>query len=116
MNTGSSKKDDHTRSNFVRDFLQRSNYISVAPSLFSKKIPKRIVQFWDDLDHLPVDVRECIETWKKTEEWGIERLLFDRQKARDFIHRKLGLRYRRAYDKCYHPAMESDYFRLCYIF
>jgi hypothetical protein len=27
-----------------------------------------------------------------------------------------GQRYKEAYDKCYHPAMQSDYFRLCYIF
>jgi mannosyltransferase OCH1-like enzyme len=79
------------------------------------KIPKRIVQFWDDLDRLPGDVGECIESWRKIEEQGVERLLFDKHQARDFICRKLGPRYKQAYDKCYHPAMQSDYFRLCYI-
>jgi len=68
------------------------------------------------LNQLPVDVEECIETWKEVEKWGVERILFDKQKARDFIQQKLGLRYLLAYDNCYHPAMQSDYFRLCYIF
>jgi mannosyltransferase OCH1-like enzyme len=73
------------------------------------------VQFWDDLDRLPGDVVECIESWRKIEEQGVERLLFDKHQARNFISQKLGSRYKQAYDKCYHPAMQSDYFRLCYI-
>src|SRR5450756_2058430 len=69
----------------------------------------------DVYKRLPGDVGECIETWRKTEEQGVERLLFDKHHAREFIHRRLGQRHEEAYDKCYHPAMQSDYFRLCYI-
>jgi mannosyltransferase OCH1-like enzyme len=76
----------------------------------------RIVQFWDRLDSLPHDVQECIETWTKIDDQRIERLLFDKKHARDFIFKSLGLRYLHSFDKCYHPAMQSDYFRLCYIF
>jgi mannosyltransferase OCH1-like enzyme len=46
----------------------------------------------------------------------MERILFDKQHARNFIFANLGLRYLYCFDKCYHPAMQSDYFRLCYIF
>jgi mannosyltransferase OCH1-like enzyme len=88
----------------------------VESTVFSKIPPKRIVQFWNDLTLLPGDVRECIETWKKLVEHGFEVLLFDEHQARDFIRMKLGPRYENAYRKCYHPAMQSDYFRLCYIF
>jgi len=95
--------------------VQCSSSSAVASSVFAKKIPKRIVQFWDDLDRIPRDVGECIETWRKTEVQGIERLLFDKHHAREFIRRRLGPRHKQAYDKCYHPAMQSDYFRLCYI-
>jgi mannosyltransferase OCH1-like enzyme len=117
MNTISPKEEDHeARSNFVRALVQQSGDSAVATSMFTRKIPKRIVQFWDDLDRLPVDVSECIETWSKVEEQGVERLLFDKRAARDFIYQKLGLRYKLAYDRCYHPAMQSDFFRLCYIF
>lgn len=116
MNAGNPTEDNHrARSSFVRGLVQRSGGPAVASSVFTRKLPKRIVQFWDDLDRLPGDVGECIETWRKTEEQGVERLLFDKRQARDFIRRRLGPRHKRAYDKCYHPAMQSDYFRLCYI-
>ena len=116
MNAGNPTEENHrARSSFVRGLVQRSSGLAVASSVFARKLPKRIVQFWDDLDRLPGDVGECIETWRKTEEQGVERLLFDKRHARDFIRRKLGPRHKRAYDKCYHPAMQSDYFRLCYI-
>ena len=109
------EENHRARSIFVRGLVQHSGGLALASSVFARKLPKRIVQFWDDLDRLPADVSECIETWRKTEEQGVERLLFDKRQARDFIRRKLGPRHKRAYDKCYHPAMQSDYFRLCYI-
>lgn len=117
MNAGNSTEESHcARSRFVRGLVQRSCDSAVTSSIFAKKLPKRIVQFWDDRDRLPRDVGECIETWRKTEEQGFKRLLFDKHQAREFIRQRLGLRYKQAYDKCYHPAMQSDYFRLCYIF
>jgi len=116
MNASDPSEENHrARSSFVRGLVQRSSGPDVASSVFARKIPKRIVQFWHNLDRLPGDVGECIETWREIEEQGVERLLFDKHKARDFIRRRLGARYKRAYDKCYHPAMQSDYFRLCYI-
>jgi hypothetical protein len=95
--------------------VQRSTGLAVASSALAKALPKRIVQFWHDLGRLPEDVGECIDTWRRTQEHGVERLLFDKDTARAFIARALGPRHERAYDKCYHPAMQSDYFRLCYI-
>jgi hypothetical protein len=110
-------EDSHRkRSNFVRGLVQRSFTPIAAFSESASKPPQRIVQFWDDLNRLPVDVGECIATWKKAENQGFERLLFDKHQAREFIHQRLGQRYKEAYDKCYHPAMQSDYFRLSYIF
>jgi hypothetical protein len=73
------------------------------------------VQFWDDLDRLPADVRTCIQSWQELRVRGCQLLLFDDDGARDFIARRLGSRHEEAYAKCYHPAMQSDYFRLCYI-
>lgn len=117
MSEGDQKDESHrARSSFVRGLVQHTSSPAVASSVFIGKLPKRIVQFWDDLDRLPGDVGECIETWRKVEAQGFERLLFDNHQAREFIHQKLGPRYKQAYDKCYHPAMQSDYFRLCYIF
>lgn len=110
------EEDHHARSCFIRELVQNSYDSAIKSSIYVKKPPRKIVQFWDNLDKLPKDVEECIETWRKVEKQGIERLLFDNQHARDFIYQKLGLRHLKAYDKCYHPAMQSDYFRLCYIF
>jgi mannosyltransferase OCH1-like enzyme len=41
--------------------------------------------------------------------------LFDERSAKAFIGRSLGTRHERAFDRCYHPAMQADYFRLCYL-
>lgn len=103
------------RSNFILQIVQYSTVLAMAPLQFARKPPKRIVQFWDDFSHLPDDVMECINTWKSVEKQGFERLLFDQHQARDFIGQKLGQEHLQAYDKCSHPAMQSDYFRLCYI-
>jgi mannosyltransferase OCH1-like enzyme len=116
MATRNPAQEDHqARSDFVRELVQRSGVHDSVPAAYSTKPPRRIVQFWDDLDQLPGDVRECIESWKELGEQGFEVLLFDNDSARDFVARRLGPRYESAYVKCYHPAMRSDYFRLCYI-
>lgn len=116
MATRNLAQEDHqARSDFVRELVQRSGVHDSVPAAYSTKLPRTIVQFWDDLDQLPGDVRECIESWKKLGEQGFEVLLFDDDRARDFVARRLGPRYESAYVKCYHPAMRSDYFRLCYI-
>jgi len=108
-------KDHRARSNFVRRLVHRSNTSIEAPAAYLTRPPKRVMQFWHDLSRLPEDVRECIDSWKETEELGFELLIFDERLARDFIRKTLGARFERAFDKCYHPAMQSDYFRLCYI-
>lgn len=116
MATRKPTQEDHqARSDFVRELVQRFGVHDSVPAAYSTKPPRTIVQFWDDLDQLPGDVRECIESWKKLREQGFEVLLFDNNSARDFVARRLGPRYESAYVKCYHPAMRSDYFRLCYI-
>jgi mannosyltransferase OCH1-like enzyme len=41
--------------------------------------------------------------------------LFDNTSAREFISKRLGGSYVTAFERCHHPAMRCDYFRLCYI-
>jgi len=57
-----------------------------------------------------------MESWKELERSGFELQVFDENSAREFIRMHLGSRYERAFDKCYHPSMKSDYFRYSYIF
>jgi hypothetical protein len=57
-----------------------------------------------------------MESWKKLQAFGFEIQVFDEGSAREFIRIHLGSRYEKAFDKCYHPSMKSDYFRYSYIF
>jgi hypothetical protein len=110
-------KEERLRSNFVRELVQcasETNLRSIAQS--TTKIPKRIVQFWDDPDRLPQDVKECMDSWRALEQSGFEILVFDDKAASEFILANLGSRYQSAFEKCYHPSMKSDYFRYSYIF
>jgi len=108
--------NDRARSNFVRELIQRPNERARMSKGHLEPLPKRIVQFWDDLHHLPSDVKECMESWKVLERFGFELQIFDESSAREFIWVHLGERYQKAFDQCYHPSMKSDYFRYSYIF
>ena len=102
------------RSEFIRKVVQS---LSIQPSVndrYREPIPKTIVQFWHDLGQLPLDVEECIRTWTIWEASGFEHRLFDKPTAAAFISGSLGARYKKAFELCYHPAMQADYFRLCY--
>ena len=110
-------KNERDRSNFVRELVQSQHNKSVkASATHIVAPPKRIVQFWDDLDRLPLDVMECMASWKILEQSGFELQVFDENSTREFIRVNLGLRYEKAFDKCYHPSMKSDYFRYSYIY
>jgi hypothetical protein len=110
------ENEDRDRSNFVRQLVQRPNKAVRENAEELGPPPRRLVQFWDDLGRLPEDVRECMESWKKLEQFGFEVLVFDEMSAREFIRLHLGSRYEKAFEKCYHPSMKSDYFRYSYIF
>jgi len=117
----SCKKDpltinERARSNFVRKFVQGFKEPDNICQDYKSKIPKRIVQFWDDPNRLPDDVKECMESWKQLEQSGFEFQVFNENTAREFIKKHLGSRFENAFNKCYHPSMKSDYFRYSYIF
>ena len=67
------KENHQARSDFVRELVQRSGEHDVAPAAFSTEPPRTIVQFWNDLNQLPGDVRACIESWRTLEEQGFNR-------------------------------------------
>ena len=78
-------------------------------------IPRILIQFWDDAKAIPTDVQKCIDSWQPFDEYGFDRLLFDDDSAKNFIMNNFNRRYLDAFERCKHPAMRSDYFRLCYI-
>lgn len=99
------------RSEFIRKIIQQP----VEGAISSCTIPKKIIQFWDSSNTIPNDVRHCMKSWRILEPFGYEYLLYDFVSAQEFIKHNLGETYSEAFAKCTHPAMQSDYFRLCYI-
>lgn len=73
------------------------------------------MQFWHNLQQLPGDVEECIASWTRWTSSGFAHRLFDEGSAKAFIGASLGARHEHAFERCYHPAMQADYFRLCYL-
>jgi hypothetical protein len=108
-------EDDGFRSSFVRDLVQNTGDSRRNDGYASAPIPKTIIQFWDNPSEIPHDVRICIESWQQLSGAGFALARFDDASARDFVAGNMGARYVKALDGCYHPAMRSDYFRLCYI-
>jgi len=103
------------RSEFIRSFVQKSRAVQ-ATDKEAHGVPKTIVQFWHDPVQLPEDVRECISSWSRWKASGFAHRMFDTTGAAQFINRSLGPDHARAFTLCYHPAMQADYFRLCYLF
>ena len=107
-------EDDRLRSCYMRDLIQETPQID-GPSGVAN-IPKVIVQFWHDSRAIPADVCECLDSWQPLTGQGFQRVLFDDNKARRFIAKHFGSSHVAAFDRCPHPAMRCDYFRLCYIY
>lgn len=103
------------RSEFVRKLVQVRSAQHTVNNRYRHRIPKTIVQFWDDLRWLPHDISECIASWTRWETSGFTHRLFDKHAAKAFIGESLGMRHECAFERCYHPAMQADYFRLCYL-
>lgn len=108
-------ENDIKRSSCIFNFLQDKLEIDSTNSLIdTTSIPKTIVQFWDKED-IPIDVKKCMESWKSLNKKGYTYILFNEKSAREYILSNLNKEHLLAFDNCYHPAMKSDYFRLCYI-
>ena len=102
------------RSEFIRKLVQRSATQPLVNAAYGRT-PRTIVQFWHNLRDLPEDVRECIGSWVCWSKRGFKHRLFDEHSAKMFINDSLGVSHKRAFERCYHPAMQADYFRLCYL-
>ena len=107
-------EDDYLRSCYMRELIQDEHPIDRPSGQVA--IPRVIIQFWHDSDALPVDVRDCLDSWNPLKILGFRRVLFDDNRARAFICSEFGGSYVTAFDQCHHPAMRCDYFRLCYIY
>ena len=103
------------RSEFIRGLVQQSVSKVSINDRYKQGPPRTIVQFWHDLGELPEDVEECIASWTRWTTSGFTHCLFDERSAKAFIGGSLDAHHECAFDRCYHPAMQADYFRLCYL-
>jgi mannosyltransferase OCH1-like enzyme len=97
----------------MRELLATPTGAPRAPN--QAPVPRVLVQFWDDAGAVPEDVQSCLDSWAPLEAAGFERLLFDDTSARQFIEEHFSERHTQAFDRCGHPAMRADYFRLCFM-
>jgi hypothetical protein len=104
------------RSEFIRGLVQQSGPELPIKDRYKQGPPRSIVQFWHDLRELPEDIEECIASWARWTTSGFTHRLFDELSAKAFIGDSFDARHERAFERCYHPAMQADYFRLCYLF
>lgn len=117
------ERDDLDAEDLVQDHASRSRYLrhltrklsAPAGPVQGDSIPQVIVQFWDDPTRIPSDVTECMASWAPLEREGFSRRLYGDESARSFIEATYDAAHLAAFDACPHPAMRSDYFRLCYL-
>lgn len=77
------------------------------------RIPRNLVRFWHDQSELPNDVAACMSTWERLVDHGFAIQTFDDASADRYIRNRYGARESAAFGRCAHPAMRSDYLRLC---
>jgi glycosyl transferase-like sugar-binding protein len=114
------EEDDLLRSDFIRQLtlhqLQRGRAMPTADVAGQTAlIPKTLVRYWHDPRNVPTDVRRCLDSWEVLREEGLEIRMFDDASARNYISERFGQREAAAFSRCRHPAMRSDYLRMCFV-
>lgn len=103
-------ENDAQRSQIVFDLLNNPENIRGI-----NRTPRTIIQFWDKKE-IPIDVLDCMDSWKSLKSLGFDYKVFSQESAQEYIATNLSEKHLKAFLNCYHPAMKSDYFRLCYIY
>jgi len=78
-------------------------------------IPRTLVRFWHDPSDLPPDVRKCLGRWDALRDEGFAFRMFGDVSAAAYIAERYGPRECAAFARCRHPAMRSDYLRMCFV-
>lgn len=115
------EEDDRLRSDFIRQLTLRQLLHDRATSIWdgadqTERIPKTLVRFWHDLHEVPPDVRRCLDSWGSLRSEGFTFRMFDDESASAYIAEQYSSRQLAAFERCRHPAMRSDYLRLCFVF
>lgn len=112
LNFSEVAETDSLRSKYMFEYVFRREAVDSNRSDPYGSIPNQIIQYWDDTI-IPDDVKMVMDTWTQS---GIPKIVYNREKAKKFISENFSQEYVKGYEKCIHPAMRSDYFRLCYLY
>lgn len=113
------EENNSLRSEFIRDLtlhmLQSPISHDAGHSPFSNEIPRTLIRYWHDPSDLPNDVRDCIASWDRLAHEGFQIRMFCDASAAAYISERFGFREQAAFERCRHPAMRSDYLRMCVV-
>jgi len=114
------EEDDRLRSDFIRQLTLRQLGRDRASSRGERTdrralIPRTLVRFWNDPFDVPADVHNCLKTWDPLRNEGFAFRMFGDASAAAFIAERYGPRELAAFARCRHPAMRSDYLRMCFV-
>ncbi len=108
------ENDDLLRSTFVRQLMSADDTVG-GSKISASPIPRTLIRYWHDLNELPEDVKECLNSWNRLDREGFEIRTFNDLSAKAYISDKFGARETAAFARCRHPAMRSDYLRMCFV-
>jgi hypothetical protein len=115
------EEDERQRSEFIRQLTLRQLGCDteVVPNAQrpadDEAIPRTLVRFWHDPDDVPSDVRRCLDSWDELRDQGLSFRMLGDASATEYIAERYGPRELAAFARCRHPAMRSDYLRLCFV-
>jgi mannosyltransferase OCH1-like enzyme len=113
------EESDGLRSAFIRDIVRRQLEVQTETVEVLRaepaRIPRRLVRYWHDRADLPDDVRVCLRSWDCLADERFELRLYDDISAAVYIADVYGEREVQAFARCGHPAMRSDYLRMCVV-
>ena len=114
------EEHDHLRSDFIRQLTLRQLLRNRAASKWdgadqTERIPRTLVRFWHDPHDVPPDVRSCLDSWGSLRTEGFIFRMFNDESAGAYIAEQYSSRQLAAFERCRHPAMRSDYLRLCFV-
>lgn len=113
------EETEHRRSAFIRELtlhlLHRPDSPEAVETPVPKTVPRTLIRYWHDPNDLPDDVRDCLASWDRLADEGFEIRMFCDASAATYIAERYGPRERKAFARCRHPAMRSDYLRMCFV-
>ncbi len=119
------EEDDELRSEFIRQLAYRARLSGQASkghgltrelvATQGASIPRNLVRFWHDPKSIPSDVQACLDSWAPLGDEGVTIRMFNDDTAATYIADRYGESHVAAFTRCDHPAMRSDYLRLCFV-